>query len=378
VKVPFYRHSLADEDVASVVAALADPVLTRGARVVELERRLAELTGNEHVVGLMSGTHALELALRVHGVGPGDEVITTPLTFVATSNVVLHCGARPVFVDVEPATGNIDPALVEAAVTPRTRALLVVDLYGTMCDMRALRAIADRRGLTLIEDAAHCLEGERDGVRPGNLAHAGCFSFYATKNVTSGEGGAIAVHDGELAERLVSLSMHGMSRPAEKRFEGRYQHWDVAEPGYKANMSNLQAALLLPQLARVEAQWRRREAICQSYERAFGAMEGVGFPVVPEGARSGRHLFTIWVPPEERDRTIAALEEEGIGVTVNYRAVHLLAYYREALGLRRGMFPVAERIGDATVSLPLYPRLTDAEIEHVIGAVRRARDAWAR
>jgi dTDP-4-amino-4,6-dideoxygalactose transaminase len=372
MNVPFYRHSVNDDDIAAVAAAMREPMLTTGDRVHAFEERFAEYTHNEHAVGVMSGTHALELALHLNGVGPGDEVITTPLTFVATTNAIVHSGATPVFVDVEESTGNIDATLVEAAVTPRTRAILIVHLYGVLCDMRRLRELADRHGVALIEDSAHCVEGLRDGVRPGNLGDVGCFSFYATKNITCGEGGMLTAHDEQQASRLASLALHGMTKSAETRMEGKYAHWDVAEPGYKANMPNILAAMLENQLARIESQWAVRDGICERYERAFADTEGVAFPVVPAAGRSARHLFTIWVDPSQRDAVILALNARGVGVTVNYRAVHLLRYYREALGFERGMFPLAERIGDSTITLPLYPGLTDGELDYVIESVREA------
>ena len=377
MNVAFYRHSVNDDDVAAVAAAMREPMLTTGARVHAFEKRFAEYTHNEYAVGVMSCTHALELALRVRGVGPGDEVITTPLTFVATTNATVHSGATPVFVDVEESTGNIDAALVEAAVTPRTRAILVVHLYGVLCDMRRLRRIADRHGIALIEDSAHCVEGVRDGVRPGNLGDIACFSFYATKNITCGEGGMLTVHDEKQADLLASLALHGMSKTAESRMEGKYAHWDVEVPGYKANMPNVLAAMLENQLTRIESLWAERDRICAAYEQAFADIEGVTFPVAPSGCRSARHLFTIWVDPLRRDEVILALNARGVGVTVNYRAVHLLRYYRETLGFERGMFPVAERIGDSTITLPLYPGLTDDEVDYVIRNVRESVAALA-
>ena len=372
MRVDFYKHNLDEQDMRAVVEAMKSPFLTTGELVHEFEKRLAEYTCNEYAIGLMSCTHALMLALKLYNIGSDDEVITTPMTFAATANSILHVEATPVFVDVEPDTGNIDASLVEGAITPRTRAILVVHLYGLMCDMVRLREIADRHDLILIEDSAHCIEGARDGVRPGNLGDAACFSFYATKNITSGEGGAIVVHDEAQAALLAQMSLHGMSKSAEKRFGGDYVHWDMDVLGYKANMSNIQAAMLLHQLERIDLQWERREQICRTYEHAFHRTGGVDFPIVPEGAKSARHLFTIWVDPSQRDEIIARMNQHGVGVTVNYRAVHLLKYYRERFGFERGMFPNAERIGDSTITLPMYPKLMDEEVRYVIAAVQKA------
>jgi UDP-4-amino-4-deoxy-L-arabinose-oxoglutarate aminotransferase len=321
---------------------------------------------------MSSWTTGAFLALKALGIGTGDEVITTPFTFIASANIVLHCGATPVLVDVMPGTGNIDPEQVESAVTERTKAILPVHLYGQMADMRALRVFADRHDLYLIEDAAHCVEGQRDGYRPGQLSDAVGFSFYATKNLACGEGGAIATNNEDLAERLYVLRLHGMDKSAAERYTATYRHWDMIELGYKANMFDLQAAMLLPQLARIDDMRTRREEICQIYETAFGQIEGVDFPKVLPDSTSARHLFTIWVEPDIRDAVLYNLQQQEVGVAVNFRAIHLLSYYRERFGYERSAFPVAERIGDSTITLPLYPSLTSSEIEYVIDAVGKA------
>ena len=244
-----------------------------------------------------------------------------------------------------------------------------VDPDALLADMTALRAIADRRSLVLVEDAAHCVEGRRDGVGPGQLADFGCFSFYATKNLTCGEGGAITARDGGKKALLRQLGSHGMSKNAADRYAGAYQHWDMERLGYKYNLSDVNAAMLVSQLPKLAARLARREAICRRYEEAFRATEGVSFPLVPGGALSARHLFTIWVDPAKRDAILASIQARKVGVAVNYRAVHLTAYYRERFGFRRGMFPVAESIGESTVTLPLYPKLTDAEVDYVVEQV---------
>jgi UDP-4-amino-4-deoxy-L-arabinose-oxoglutarate aminotransferase len=374
MKVEFYKHDIEESDIRAVSAAMRAPILTTGQTVYEFEKRFAEYTSNEFAIGLMSGTHALELALRLYDIGQGDEVITTPLSFIATSNAIIQAGAHPIFVDVETSTGNIDADLIEQAITAKTRALLIVHLYGVMCDIKKLRAIADKYHLILIEDAAHCIEGSREGFRSGNLGDVACFSFYATKNITSGEGGAISVHHASQAELLRTLSLHGMDKSAEKRYQNKYQHWDMKTLGHKANMSNIQAAMLLGQLERLDDQWEKREKICRIYEHAFSEMKGVSFPVVPQNAKSARHLFTIWVEPSRRDEILLRLQEQGVGVAVNYRAIHLLQYYREKFGFKRGDYPQAEHIGDSTITLPLYSKLTDKEIKYVIEAVKKALD----
>jgi UDP-4-amino-4-deoxy-L-arabinose-oxoglutarate aminotransferase len=375
-RVEFYRHALTEEDIQAVAEVLRGVFLTTGPQSAAFEAAFASYLGVATVLTMSSCTSALFLSLQALDIGPGDEVITTPMTFIATANTILHAGATPVFVDVEPTTGNIDLRNIERAVTSRTRAIMPVHLYGAMADMRGIADLARRRGLDVIEDAAHAAEPTRDGVRPGQLGRSACFSFYATKNLTCGEGGAIATNDPVLGERLRRLRSHGMSKSAADRYTGRYQHWDMLELGFKANLPDILAALLVHQLPRLDAQLARREAIAQRYESAFQGVDGLDFPRVPPGGRSARHLFTIWVPSAHRDSTLAFLQERGIGVAVNYRAVHLLTYYRERFGYERGSFPVAEQIGDRTITLPLYPGMGDEEVETVVEAVQDAARRW--
>ena len=369
-KVEFFKHNIGPEEIAKVTEVLNTPILTTGEVVQEFEEKFAAYLGCQAAVGVTSCTGALHIALLAYGIGAGDEVITTPMSFVATANVILHAGAMPVFVDVEPITGNIDADLITRAITPRTKAILPVHLYGQMCDMKAIREIADRHGLIVIEDAAHALEAERDQVRPGQLSGAACFSFYATKSITSGEGGAIATNAPEIADALKKLRLHGMDLSAIDRYGRRYTHWDVDRIGWKYNMDNIQAALLVPQLEHVEERWRRREEISRRYEEGFSEIGGLDFPRVLPSSKSARHLFTIWVAPELRDEILWKLQEGGIGAVVNYRAIHLLNYYRRTFEYGEGSFPVAEGIGHSTISLPLYSKLTDDEVQFVISAVR--------
>jgi UDP-4-amino-4-deoxy-L-arabinose-oxoglutarate aminotransferase len=370
--VEFYRHSLGAEEKAASAAVLDSLFLTTGQKVYEFEREFAAYLGVPAAVATVHCTASLHMALMAAGAGPGDEVVTTPMTFLSSVNTIVYTGARPVLADVEPATGNIDAAAVEAAITPKTKAIVAVDLYGLPADHVGLRQIADKKGLVLIEDAAHCIEGKRDGYGPGQLADYGCFSFYATKNLTSGEGGAISCRSDSEKARLRQIGSHGMTRNAADRYAGKYQHWDMEVLGWKYNLSDILAALLLPQLPKLALRHARREEICRLYEEAFRQTPGVSFPIVPEGAVSGRHLFTIWVEPGARDAILASIQKRGIGVAVNYRAVHLMKYYQERFGFRRGMYPHAERIGDSTITIPLWPAMTDVQVDEVIAAVRDA------
>jgi UDP-4-amino-4-deoxy-L-arabinose-oxoglutarate aminotransferase len=363
-KIPYFRHDLGKPELDRLARVLEGDILTTGAEVAEFEKRFAACLGQRHAFGVTSCTGALHMALLGLGIGEGDEVITTPMSFVATATAILEAGATPVFVDVEPDTGNIDAARVEAAITPRTKAIMPVHLYGLMCDMRALRAIADRHGLSLIEDAAHCIEGVRDGVRPGTLSEAAAFSFYATKNLTCGEGGAITVNDDDLAERMKLLRLHGMTRMAAESAREGYRHWDMVLMGWKYNMSNVEAALLLPQFDRMQGKLAQRHALAARYEQVFAGMRGITVPASRPGSVHARHVFTVWCDGCARDDLIAHLHGDGIGAVVNYRPIHLMSYFRERYGYRPGMFPIAERIGETTVSLPLYPgmRLEDVDI----------------
>jgi dTDP-4-amino-4,6-dideoxygalactose transaminase len=370
MKVEFYRHNLGPLEKERVLQVLDSIMLTTGDVTREFERKFAAYMGRREVVAIASCTAALHLSLLALDIGPGDEVITTPMSFIATANAVLHAGATPVFVDVEPSTGNLDASLVEAAVTPRTRAIMPVHLYGQLCDMRALRALADRHRLALIEDAAHAIESTRDGVRVGDLATVSCYSFYATKNLACGEGGALATDDTALADKLRCLTLHGMTKGAGDRYTKRYEHYDMELCGWKYNLDNIHAALLVSQIDRLEGLLERREAIARRYEEAFADLEGVSFPRVLPGSRSARHLFTLWVPAARRDAMLGELQDRGVGVAVNFRPIHLMRFYRERFGFAPGAFPVAEEIGARTITLPLYPKLTDAEVEHVIGTVR--------
>jgi dTDP-4-amino-4,6-dideoxygalactose transaminase len=388
-KVEFYRHQLGEDEASSWRQVLDTLFLTLGPQVAAFEQELGRYlvrgrvdAAAPHVVGTNACSMGLLIALRALDVGPGDEVITTPMTFAATANAILHLGAIPRFVDVEPATGLIDPEAVRAAVGPRTVGILPVNLYGQLADMRALRAIADAHHLFVVEDSAHGVEMERDGVRPGDLSEAAVFSFYATKNLTCGDGGAVATRDPRVADRLRRLRNHGVSKAATERHGSLYQHWDLAELGYKANLTDLDAALLRPQIPRLDDKRALREAVAQRYESHLRERiadfrtpppAGAGVPwLVERRGRSTHHLFTFHARTADRDAVLSRLGAAGIGTAVNYRAIHLLSYLAKLLEIPRGAFPVAEEIGDRTISIPMYPTLGTAEQDRVIDAVAAA------
>ncbi len=371
MKIEFYRHNLTEEDKDECRKVLDSLFLTTGGTVKEFETKFATYLGANHAIAVTSCTAALHLALQYFNIGPGDEVITTPMTFIATANTIEYCGAKPVFVDVEPDTGNMDAEKIEAAITPKTKAIVPVHLYGQMCDMAKIKAIADKYTLKVIEDAAHCIEGSRNGVKPGQLSDMACFSFYATKNLACGEGGAITCNDPAMYDWLLKARQHGMSKSAADRYTVRYQHYDMEFLGFKYNLSNIAAALLLHQLDRLEGYLREKEMIAQKFNRGFNKNSGISLPSVLPNSKHARHLYTIWVDPASRDSYMQQMQEAGIGIAVNFRSVHLMNFYTSRYGYKRGDFPNSEKIGDSTITIPLYPKLTDEETDHIVESVNR-------
>lgn len=367
---------IGDEEKREVLACLDSGWLGTGPKVAEFETRFRDYTAGSHAVAVNSCTAALHLSMLAAGVGPGDEVITTAMTFCSTVNAIIHTGARPVLADIDPTSLNIDAAAVEAAITARTRAILPVHFAGRSCDMDALCAIAQRHGLALVEDCAHAIETEYHGRHAGTFGDYGCFSFYVTKNLMTGEGGMVVARDEAHANRIKVLALHGMSKDAWSRFgDDGYRHYEVVECGYKYNMMDLQAALGLHQLTRIEASWRRREAIWQTYLRELSDLPVVlPAPVEPE-TRHAYHLFTIQVEPEHtgitRDDFLVAMQRENVGVGVHYQSIPTHRYYREAYGWRTEDTPHSLRVGKSTVSLPLSAKLSDDDVGDVMAAVRK-------
>ncbi len=365
-KIEFFKHNIDQEDIARVVDVLQSVFLTNAGVTKEFEQKFSEYLGIKNTIVVNSCTAALHLSLLALGIGEGDEVITTPMSFVATSNSILHAGAKPVFVDIEEDTGNIDANLIEAAITPRTKAIIPVHLYGSMCDMKKIKEIADRHRLKIIEDCAHCIEGERDGIRPGQLSDAACFSFYATKNITSGEGGAISCNGDALAEKLYKLRLHGINKDAASRYTSTYKHWDMEVLGWKYNISDIQSALLIGQLEKIEDRLAKREELARFYEVEFDK-NAIIYVKTPIGAKSARHLFVI--KTDKRDEVIAELQKSGVAIAVNYLPIHLNSFYKQNMGFREGDYPVAEKFGSQCVSLPLYPKLDLESISYICKTV---------
>ena len=371
----FGAPQVEEPEIDEVVDSMRAAWLGTGPKVARFEENFRSYKGASHAVAVNSCTAALHVGLLALGIGPGDEVITTPLTFCATVNAILHTGATPVLADVDPVTMNIDPAEVEQRVTPRTRAILPVHFTGRPCEMDELMRIAGEHELFVIEDCAHAIETEFRGRKAGTFGDVGCFSFYATKNVTTGEGGMVITENRSLADRMKMLALHGMTKDAWKRFSDvGYQHYHVVAAGFKYNMMDLQAAIGIHQLRRVEANWIKRREIWNRYQEELQGT-GLVLPVDPEpDTRHAHHLYAPLVDEERcrvrRDELLDALTARSIGAGVHYLSIGEHPYYQSRLGIRADEWPNAMRIGRTTLSLPLSARLTDIDVADVIAAVR--------
>jgi len=369
------------DEIDEVIACMKSSWLGTGPRVAQFERDFAtyQALPSANVAAVNSCTAALHVSMVASGIEPGSEVITTPLTFCATINAIIHAGLTPVLADVDPLTQNIDPAAIEAAITPRTRAILPVHFAGRPCDMAAIMTIAKKHDLLVIEDCAHAIETTYHRRKAGDFGDFGCFSFYATKNVVTGEGGMIVGRNEASIARARVLALHGMSKDAWHRFGDQgYKHYQVVEAGFKYNMMDLQAAIGIHQLARVERNWSRREQVWNCYMQAF-ANSPIGLPALPEhDTRHAYHLFTIMVDEAysgvSRDTFLDAMNKRRIGTGVHYLSVPEHPYYQQRYSWRPEQWPNAMRIGRQTVSLPLSPKLEDYDVERVIAAAHDILD----
>jgi dTDP-4-amino-4,6-dideoxygalactose transaminase len=380
--LPFHRPSFGPEEEKEIVEVLRSGWITKSKRTVEFEKKFAEYAGAKYAVGVNSCTAALHLSLIATGVGPGDEVITTPITFPATVNVIEHCGARPVFADVLPGDLNINPDEIKKKITPRTKAIIPVHFMGAPCEMDEIFAMADERGIAVIEDAAHAAETVYKGGKIGGLKSAStCFSFYATKNITTGEGGMLTTNRPEIEEKARILSLHGISRDAWKRYslEG-YQHWDTLYPGFKYNMFDLQAALGLCQLEKIEGFWRRRKQIVERYDQAFSDEPCLRLLSCSKDNKQAYHLYVLVIRTErlkaDRDRIMNAVQAEGVGIGIHFRSVAEQPFYRQKYGYQKGSLPESEYVSERVLSIPLYPAMSDDDVECVIGVVRKVLDYY--
>ena len=373
----FGAPDIRQPEIDEVVATLESGWIGTGPKVARFEQEFAAYKSvkRERVAAVNSCTAALHVSMVAEHLEPGDEVITTAMTFCATANAIIHAGATPVIADIDPNTLNIDPGEIERRITPRTRAVLPVHFAGRPCDMDAIMGIAGKHELLVIEDCAHAIETEWRGKPAGTFGDFGCFSFYVTKNVVTGEGGMVLGRSEEMIDRIRVLSLHGMSKDAWKRFadEG-YKHYDVVAPGFKYNMMDIQAALGIHQLQRIEQSWQRRREIWDQYQRAFSDL-AIGRPAEPEAdTRHAYHLYTITVDAKRcgvsRDAFLARLAKAGIGTGVHYRSLAQQPCYQERFGWRPDDYPVAAAFGDETVSLPLGPGLVEADIDRIVTTIR--------
>jgi dTDP-4-amino-4,6-dideoxygalactose transaminase len=373
----FGAPQIDEDDIAEVLACLRSGWLGTGPRVAQFERDFATFRRVKatQAAAVNSCTAALHVSMLASDIEPGAEVITTPLTFCATVNAILHSGLTPVLADVDPASQNMDPDAIEAAITPRTRAILPVHFAGRPCAMDRIMAIARKHDLVVIEDCAHAVEAEFRGQPLGTFGDFGCFSFYVTKNVVTGEGGMILSRSEDRLARARVLALHGMSKDAWHRFGDKgYKHYQVVECGFKYNMMDLQAAIGQHQLARVEENWHRRDEIWRRYDEAFASLPiGLPAPAEPD-TRHGRHLYTVMIDEQHcgisRDDFLEAMNAARIGTGVHYLSIPEHPYYQQRFGWRPEQWSNAMKLGRETVSLPLSPALSDADVERVIDAVR--------
>ena len=374
IPIPFCLPFTDGSELEQVTDAVRSGWLTTGPKVARFEERIRSMVRARHSVALNSCTAALHLSLAAAGVGRGDEVITSPYTFAATGEAILYLGARPVLADIDPITLNINPEAVAAALTRRSRAIVPVHIAGLPCDMRALIGLARRRHLRVIDDAAHALGAWTNGRPVGSLSDLTCFSFYATKNLTTGEGGMVTTNDRDLAARVRRLSLHGLSHDAWKRYtRGGSWKYDVVELGFKYNMTDVAAGLGLAQARKFPFMQARRRRLARRYSALLKDCDAFDLPVEPRGVVHAWHLYVLRLRPGvlrvDRDRVIELMKTKGIGTSVHFLPLHLHSFYRNAFGYRKGDFPHTERESARSISLPLYPGLSRAAQDRVVGTL---------
>ncbi len=381
--LPFHRPCIEDDEIAEVVETLKSGWITTGPRTKRFEAEVARFVGVKHAIALNSCTAALHLALDVIGLRPGDEVIVPTYTFAASAEVVAYFGATPVLVDVDPRTLNIDPAAAAMAVTERTRAIMAVDIGGVPCDYDPLLGLARDRGLRLIDDAAHALPARYRGRLVGTIADLTALSFYATKTLTTGEGGMLLTDDDRFAERAELMSLHGISHDAWKRYtaEGNW-YYEIVAPGFKYNMTDVAAALGLRQLTKQGRFLAERTRIAARYDRAFAALPEVQTPTIPSHVETSWHLYPLRLNLErlsaDRAQIAAALAGENVGVSVHFIPLHCHPFYRERFGFRPDSFPRAFEEYRRIISLPIFPGMSDGDVDDVVAAVGKVVAAYRR
>ena len=373
--IPFHKPAIGEEEIRSVVETLRSGWLTTGSKVKTFEEDFASYVGSSHAVAVNSGTAALHLALEAVGIKSGDEVIVPTMTFTATAEVVLYLGARPVLVDCRTDDLNIDVDRLEAAISNNTKAIIPVHIAGRPCAMDQILAIAQRHGLRVIEDAAHALPASHQGRKVGVIGDITCFSFYATKTITTGEGGMATTDNPEWAKRMRMMSLHGISHDAWDRYtEKGSWYYEVLRPGYKYNMTDIAAALGIEQLKRCDDFYRSRLRIAQQYDEAFADLPEIETPAGSSGMQHAWHLYIIQLNPDrlriDRRNFIKALNSRKIGTSVHFIPLHLHPFYKQTYGYQASDFPQASTAFERIISLPIYPTMTEQNVSDVIGAVR--------
>ena len=376
-KISYGRQWITEEDVQAVTEVLRSDYLTCGPKVIELERVLAEYTGAKYAVAVSNGTAALHCACIAAGIGEGDEVITTPITFAASANCVLYCGAKPVFADINPDTYNIDPDSIRACITERTKAVIVVDFTGQAVQNDEIRAICDEYGLVFIEDAAHAIGTKYKGKQVGSLADMTCFSFHPVKTITGGEGGAILTNDEALYQKLVLAHAHGITRDDELMEEASHEgpwYYEQVTLGYNYRITDFQAALIISQMKKLDDFIKRRNEIVNQYNEAFKGIGEIRLQKEIAESETSRHLYIIRLDLDKltcsRREFFDAMSAEGVQCQIHYIPVYWFPYYKQ-LGYERGICPNAEKLYGEIMSIPLYPKMTDEDVADVIEAVKK-------
>lgn len=372
--VPYAAQWIEDDDIQAVADVLKSDYLTTGPKIAEFEQAFSRYVGAKYAVAISSGTAALHAACFAAGIKEGDEVITTPMTFAASANCVLYCGGQPVFVDIDPCTYNIDPEEIEKHITEKTRAIIAVHFTGQPCDMDAIKDIAERHNLIVIEDAAHALGATYKNKMIGAISDMTCFSFHPVKHITTGEGGMITTDDEDLYKRLIQFRSHGITRDRTllTHDEGPW-YYEQQFLGYNYRMTDIQAALGISQLKKIDRFLNRRREIVATYNKAFADINGIITPYQMGGVQSAWHLYILQLKLEglraTRKEIYAALQKKGIGVNVHYIPVYYHPYYKQ-LGYNQGLCPVAERLYERIITIPLYPKMSDEDVKYVIDAVK--------
>ncbi len=370
--LPYHQPSIDEEEIKEVINTLKSGWLTMGLKTIEFEKLIADYTGAKHALAVNSCTAALHLSLIALGIGEGDEVITTPFTFASTGNVIVHAGANPVFVDIKKDTYNIDPEQIKEVITPKTKAIIPVHYAGQPCDMKAIMDIAEDNHLFVIEDAAHAIGAEYENKKIGTFGTATCFSFYATKNMTTGEGGAITTDDDILAEKLKVLRLHGITKDAWSRYSEKGNwYYEIEECGWKYNMTDIQASLGIHQIKKLDKFTEKRREYVNIYNKYLNEIDGVVVPYEMPNVKHAYHLYPVLLENYNRDDFINKMQEKGIGCSVHFIPLHLHPFYKQLFKFKKGDFPNTEWVYEKEASLPLYPKMEMRDIQYVIENVKK-------